>query len=171
MRIIDDGVYRWEEVWESIKGIDIKVSSKEEIEIIKEFIRDLVHNKLESMREIEGIEEEIRDKCRYVIKEMLPEVRERIERLSERLREVGEDYKVAKELREYLELEDDLYALASYRSLIHYAHYMERGDDASQWVWKYNMEDTMGSIFYYSNQMILDNTYKSLIKQCPTGYG
>lgn len=180
MKFVDDGAYKWEEVYEVYKEYfkEIKSSKKSredkirEIKMYKDFIYDTIHNKLYENRDISDNESKIRELCRYVIKEMLPYIDREINEIDKELRkEQGENYGLAKILNEYLEVEDDLYAIASFRSLIHYAHYMERGDDASQWVWKYNMEDTMGSIFYYSNQMILDNKYMGLIKQCPTGYG
>lgn len=180
MKFVDDGAYKWEEVYEVYKEYfkEIKISKKSreekirEIKMYKDFIYDTIHNKLYENRDINDNENKIRELCRYVIKELLPYVNKEINDIEKELRkEQKENYGLAKILNDYLELEDDLYAIASFRSLIHYAHYMERGDDASQWVWKYNMEDTMGSIFYYSNQMILDNKYMGLIKQCPTGYG
>ena len=178
MGFIDDGTYRWEEVYvelkryveDEMKGKGIEEEKIRAIKMMSEFIYDTIHNKLMMNREIEENERKIREMCKYTISIMIPHVMKRIEVLE---REIGrsKDIGKAKMLRDYYDLEDDLYAIGSFRSLTHFAHYMERQDDRSQLVWKYNMEGTMGSVFYYSNAMILDHRYKNLIKQCPTGYG
>lgn len=49
--------------------------------------------------------------------------------------------------------------------------YMERQDSEEDKVWKYTMDETMGSIFYYSNKMILEDDIHALVKQTPAGYG
>lgn len=190
--IIDDGKYKWEEVYEGLKEnftkniclIKCKKISEYEyvyryMSVFKDFIKDTIHNKLIKYRNLEkGVDENeraIRDIVRYVIAKILPFINVKLIELDKVLSKKNEKSQKDMDLllmnKNFLELEDDYYALASYRSLIHFAHYMERQDDSSQLVWKYNMDDTMGSIFYYSNQMILDNKYRALIKQCPTGYG
>lgn len=180
MGIIDDGRYSWQEVYQglveytneyTIKSSDYK-EIYDEIMLVKDFCYDVLHNRLYKDRELFENEKWSREICKYVISKLLPFITEKINELDSKLsKRKTEDIELAQLLERYLDLEDDLYALASYRSLIHFAHYMERGDDKSQWVWKYNMNDTMGGIFYYSNAMILDGKYKNLIKQCPTGYG
>lgn len=178
MGIIDDGRYHWREVYEELKKYVGETKKKDRIErysairMMYDFLYDVVHNKLSNNREVEGNEQAIRELCRYTIQELLGIVMKDIRQIdAEVRRDKTQDIELANEYGNYLDLEDDLYALASYRSLIHFAHYMERQDDRSQWVWKYNMNDTMGGVFYYSNQMILDHKYQNLIKQCPTGYG
>ena len=192
VQIIDDGNYEWEEVYEGLKtlfeNVTIKRESKsvQEYEIIhrelsrfKDFIYDTIHNKLIKYRDLEkGVDENersIREIVKYVISKILPFVNNKLIDLNKRVKSNNskniQDMDMLLMNKKYLEIEDDYYAIASFRSLIHFAHYMERQDDSSQLVWKYNMSDTMGSIFYYSNQMILDNKYGTLIKQCPTGYG
>lgn len=71
---------------------------------------------------------------------------------------------------DYLQLYDNYYAIASFRSLIHFAQYMETQDNEEDKVWKYNM-NVMGGIFYYANSMILNKQYHAMVKQCPTSYG
>lgn len=179
MAFIDDGTYSWEEVYlELCSYIENEIyKSKDNNEIysnlklFKEFIYDIIHNKLYKNREIEENEKKIRDICKYVIVKILPFITNKIVEMDTRLSRIGGDIELAKLTSNLYELEDDFYAIASFRSLMHYANYMERADDKSQWVWKYNMNTTMGGVFYYSNQMILDNKYSNLIKQCPTGYG
>ena len=178
MGIIDDGTYKWEEVYVAIKEqieIERRGRYREEerystIRMMYGFIYDLVHNRLAKEREIKGNEESIREICKYVISEMIPYIMEIIGEIERKIKS-SKDIGLAKLLSECYDLEDNLYAMGSFRSLTHFAHYMERQDDRSQLVWKYNMEGTMGSIFYYSNAMILNHKYKNLIKQCPTGYG
>lgn len=180
MNFIDDGTIEWKDLFNEFNIFfinDIRISEDYE-EIYKwtntfyKFIYDIIHNKLFERRELEENETEIRNLVKYVINKMLPFINVKIRDMNNILNR-SRDERLAKLLLEYYDLEDNLYALASFRSLIHYAHYMERQDDQSQLVWKYNMEDTMGGIFYYSNMMILNKNckIKNMIKQCPTGYG
>lgn len=182
MNFIDDGKYIWQDVFKEMKGIyeeeinDKNKSYKEKYEIallIKNFIYDTIHNKLVPNRQVEGVENSIRILCKYVISKVLVDVTKIIGELNVKAKEESKkkNLEIILLLDKYYDLEDDLYAIASFRSLMHFAHYMERSDDKSQLVWKYNMKNTMGGIFYYSNQMILNNKYHNLIKQTPTGYG
>lgn len=174
-----DKEYEWREVYEELKLYISEVKKNgsradryKALRMCYNFIYDVVHEKLSKKLEVRENEKNIREICRYVIQELLPIVKKDIEEIDYYIRcDKEKNIELAREYKEYLDLEDDLYALASYRSLTHFAHYMERYDDKSQLVWKYNMSDTMGGIFYYSNAMILDNKYSNLIKQCPTGYG
>lgn len=185
--IIDDGKYEWEEVYEELKKyieeelIKRKVNNNKEYEeiygmlcVIRDFVKDTIHNKLYKNRDLEnGVdynELKIREIVKYVIAKILPYINILIIDLKGKIGK-NKDMEILVIYDKYLDIEDDFYAIASYRSLLHFAHYMERDDDASQLVWKYNMNDTMGSIFYYSNAMILDHKFDTLIKQCPTGYG
>lgn len=185
--IIDDGKYEWEEVYEELKKyieeelIKRRVNSNKEYEeiygmlcVIRDFVKDTIHNKLYKNRDLEnGVdynELKIREIVKYVIAKILPYINILIIDLKGKIGK-NKDMDILVMYDKYLDIEDDFYAIASYRSLLHFAHYMERDDDASQLVWKYNMNDTMGSIFYYSNAMILDHKFDTLIKQCPTGYG
>lgn len=178
MGIIDDGKYHWKEVYSELKEYvaETKKFKRNErysaLKMMYDFVYDVVHNKLAKNLELKENEKDIRDICRYAVQEILPMVMKDILEIDRELKRDGRQrMDLAQEYGNYLDLEDDVYALASYRSLIHFAHYMERQDDKSQWVWKYNMNDTMGGVFYYSNAMILDHKYQNLIKQCPTGYG
>lgn len=180
MNFIDDGTIEWKDLFNEFNIFfinDIRISEDYE-EVYKwtntfyKFIYDIIHNKLFARRELEENENEIRNLVKYVINKMLPFINFKIRDMNNILNR-SRDERLAKLLLEYYDLEDNLYALASFRSLTHYAHYMERQDDLSQLVWKYNMEDTMGGVFYYSNMMILNKNckIKNMIKQCPTGYG
>lgn len=178
MAIINDGKHQWQEVFNSLSDYFLSNTSKEtdykniynDLKLLKDFIYDTIYDKLDKHKELSENEHNIRKLCKYVIGKMLPFINKKMLEL-ERINLKEENIEMAKLLNDYIDLEDDFYAIASYRSLIHFAHYMERGDDKSQWVWKYNMNTTMGAVFYYSNAMILDHKYDNLIKQCPTGYG
>lgn len=180
MEFIDDGKYKWQDVFEELDNYYINVirinkNNNEvynDLKFFKDFIYDTIHNKLFKNRDVGNNENEIRKLVKYVIYKILPFINEKIKDLNLIIKSKPSEENAIL-LNNFFDLEDDFYAIASFRSLIHYAHYMERQDDVSQLVWKYNMNDTMGSIFYYSNSMILnsENTYQNLIKQCPTGYG
>jgi predicted phage terminase large subunit-like protein len=71
-------------------------------------------------------------------------------------------------LARYLELYDDFMALASFRSLKHFALYMQQVFNFTLW------EDTLNCFegyWYYAGRMVLDKEVKFIEKQCPTGYG
>lgn len=87
-----------------------------------------------------------------------------------------------KYLQQWLDLYDDLYALVAFRSLEHFALYLEwdkpdKGEYSK--IWQYSIDPfndggwtgcTKG-LWYYANQMILDNKIKFLMKQMPTSFG
>lgn len=116
-------------------------------------------------------EEEIREEVRYSIATLLKWCKSRVTMLNlKRQNGMLQD----KELRimfDLLECQDLLMAIASFRSLTHFAMYMETQDSENDKVWKYTMDSTMGGIFWYVNKAILDHEYDNIIKQCPTGYG
>lgn len=183
MEIIEDGRYTWKEVFNELDkdfcvNIRPTVENKDyreiynDLKLFKEFIYEIVHKKLYPMRELKGVEEDIRMLIKYVINKLLPYVNNCILELNRIVtNKKREDLAVV--FNDYLDLEDDLYALASFRSLYHFAMYMERQDNEADIVWKYIIDDVMGGIFFYSNMMILndDCPIQNLIKQCPTGYG
>ena len=71
-------------------------------------------------------------------------------------------------LARYLDLYDDFMALASFRSLKHFALYMQKAFNFTLW------EDTMHCFegyWYYAGRMVLDKEVKFIEKQCPTGFG
>jgi hypothetical protein len=72
--------------------------------------------------------------------------------------------------KKYLVLLDDFYALASFRSLKHFALYMEFDKPDSQKVWKHAM-NCFDSFFFYANSMIIDGKVKRITKSFPVGYG
>lgn len=129
--------------------------------------RKIASNNLDTEAELE-----IREYVKYVIKTLLPLCTKKITEYSaEQQKKSVLTQEKLEMFNEWLNIEDDLMALASYRSLTHLALYLERSDNLADKVWTYIMNDVMGGIFYYANSMILDNKYQNLIKQCPTGYG
>ena len=82
-------------------------------------------------------------------------------------------------LQEWLQLYEDNYALVAFRSLEHFANFMEWDRADSEKVWKYSidpMEDggytgVNYPFFYYFNQMVLKKNVKFISKQQATGTG
>lgn len=70
----------------------------------------------------------------------------------------------------YQELYDDFYALVAFRSIEHFALYMEWDLPEREKIWKYNLNCFHG-YWYYANRLVLDGDITFLEKQCPTGYG
>lgn len=140
------------------------------MQTFKTFLYTTIHEKLDNDR-TEYKETIIRKYVRYVIIHLLPYVKKTITKniIRQKTEKLNEDELL--NFNSWLDIEDDLYAIASFRSLTHLALYLERQDDVSDKVWCYTMKDTMGGIFYYANAMILNNSYQNMIKQCPTGYG
>lgn len=129
--------------------------------------RKIASNNLDAEAEVE-----IREYVKYTIKNLLPLCTRKINEYSaEQQRKSVLPQEKLNLFNEWLNIEDDLMALASYRSLTHLALYLERSDNLADKVWTYIMNDVMGGIFYYANAMILDNKYQNLIKQTPTGFG
>lgn len=87
-------------------------------------------------------------------------------------------------LSRYLDLYDDFFALAAFRSLRHFALYLEKntsadsqledGDDAGSGGDSKIIEhtqDIFAGWYHYANKMVLDGTVKFIEKQLPTSYG
>lgn len=144
-----------------------------QIQFLKDFKNFLYRNVHERFSKIrtQTSETEIRNICKYIIAFVLPVLRNKILFLNTKRTNGSILSNEMNTLMEFLDLEDDFMALASFRSLTHFAIYMETQDDEQDKVWKYTMDNTMGSIFYYANSMILDHKFSNLIKQTPTGYG
>ena len=60
--------------------------------------------------------------------------------------------------------------MAAFRSLKHFALYMEWDKTDRECVWKHNMNCFAG-FWYWANAAVLDGKVKFIEKQCPTGYG
>lgn len=165
---IETNNYEWREIYNELKKSFVNDKTYENIMLLSGFIYWAIHTKFFNLGTKES-EIYTRELVKYVISELLPFV---VGKITECEKKIDRSNQQSLEsLNNWLELEDDLYALASYRSLIHYALYMERNDAEEQKVWCYNLDECMGGVFFYANSMVLDKKYKSMIKQCPTGYG
>lgn len=69
-----------------------------------------------------------------------------------------------------MELYDNFYALAAFRSLKHFALYMEFDTDPKDRVWE-NVMPCFEGLYFYINKMVLDGSIKHICKQYPTGFG
>lgn len=76
-------------------------------------------------------------------------------------------------------LQENLWALISFRSLEHFAQFMEWDKREQDKIWKHSI-DTFGDngysgcskgFFYYANKMVLTNDIKFIMKQMPTSFG
>ena len=84
----------------------------------KKLIYDNIHSLLDPNREEGNNEKYIRLYVKYVIKKLLPICDIKIKEFTKNNSPI---------LSDWIELEDDLYALAAFRSLKHFAYYIERG--------------------------------------------
>lgn len=123
----------------------------------KDIIYNNIHKELEPYKDIENNEKTIRLYVKYVISYLLPFCNYKIDYFHKQ----QDSDKKFETLNKWISLEDDLYALASYRSLKHFAYYIERGNSRKIW------RDTMNvfeSYFYYINQMILGENNVELLR-------
>lgn len=142
------------------------------LSILKEAVWDEVHTELVPQN-TDKSEKKIRDiLAKYVIGYSGKKAYEYMGVLAliqAKLAQISKNKKARNEyLEQYLELNDDFMALASFRSLKHFALYMQQAFNFSLW------EDTLNCFegyWYYAGRMVLDNEVKFIEKQCPTGYG
>lgn len=141
--------------------------------ILKEAIYQQVHNVLIPQK-TDSAENEIRDiLAKYVVG--YPEKKKSVnfigalDPIKAKLVQINKSKKARNEyLARYLDLYDDFMALASFRSLKHFALYMQQAFNFTLW------EDTINCFegyWYYAGRMVLDKEVKFIEKQCPTGYG
>lgn len=117
----------------------------------KSFLYDVIHKELDPLNEIEENENKIRFYCKYIASKMLPLSQKKIKQFHD-LSMTNNDEYTNQMLEKWVLLEDDLYALVSFRSLKHFAFYIERGNRKKVW------EKTMPifeQFFYYANKMVL----------------
>lgn len=148
---------------------------------MSEMYRYQIHEYLVPRETIES-EKEVRKHIKDIICDILPLVETKIRLLSEKLARFGRMSKAKQQLaseeiaraeenrKKYLILLDDFYALAAFRSLKHFALYMEFDKPDTQKVWKHAM-GCFESFFFYANSMILDGKVKRITKSFPVGYG
>ena len=172
---------------EKVNGTTIVYDINNDNAIIKllsamsEMYRYQIHEYLVPQESVSG-EKQIRQYVKDIICDILPIVETKIRVISNTLAKYGrmsatnrsavlDDIKSLEENRKkYLVLLDDFYALASFRSLKHFALYMEFDKPDSQKVWKHAM-GCFESFYFYANSMILDGKVKRITKSFPVGYG
>ena len=172
---------------EKVNGETITYDINNDNAIIKllsamsEMYRYQIHDFLVPQESVDG-EKQIRQYVKDIICDILPIVETKIRVISNTLAKYGRmsttkrsavlnDIKSLEENRKkYLVLLDDFYALASFRSLKHFALYMEFDKPDSQKVWKHAM-GCFESFYFYANSMILDGKVKRITKSFPVGYG
>lgn len=172
---------------EKVNGVKIKYDISNDNAILKllsamsEMYRYQIHEFLAPQESVSG-EKQIRQYVKDIICDILPIAETKIRVISNALAKYGrmsttkrsavlDDIKSLEENRKkYLVLLDDFYALASFRSLKHFALYMEFDKPDSQKVWKHAM-GCFESFYFYANSMILDGKVKRITKSFPVGYG
>lgn len=129
----------------------------------KTTLYDTIHNILEPKKEKKENEEKIRFYCRYIKEKILPLCNKKLENLKKRI-EIAriENKKLEEEKTHYyyknwIELEDDFFALSAYRDMPNFAFYLERGKPLKTRVWD-NTMPIFESLFYYMQEMIYNDS-------------
>ena len=104
-------------------------------------------------------EQKIRGFLRVIAKKILPICKQKIQKAADS--DVGGLYKA---------LHRRFWALVAFRSLEHFAYYMDLQKPRGKEVWKYSMPSMRG-IFYHANRMILGSNVRLLRASCPVSYG
>ena len=124
-------------------------------------------HKILAPQENKSAEAEIRSHIRCIISNHLLPLYSKVEKLSKIAKKSPENTKL---LNKYMELYDNFYALAAFRSLKHFALYMEFDTDPKDRVWE-NVMPCFEGLYFYINKMVLDGSIKRICKQYPTGFG
>lgn len=146
------------------KGKASYAAQYEIMNLLYELYWSQIHEYLVPLNTLDG-EREIRRHIKVAIK-LLGDCKSKVEFIE------GLPNKDMELLGKYLVLYENLYALVSFRSLEHFALFMEWDTPDDKKVWKYSMEVLKG-IFYYSNLAVLDyeRKIKLVMKQLATGVG
>ena len=148
---------------------------------MSEMYRYQIHEFLVPQESVSG-EKQIRQYVKDIICNILPIVESKIRVISQKIATIGrlslsrrngkqdEINSLEENRKKYLLLLDDYYALASFRSLKHFALYSEFDLPDKQKVWKHAMP-CFESFFFYANSMVLDGKVRRITKSFPTGYG
>lgn len=134
-----------------------------------QLLYDNIHNILEPKKDQLNNEKYIRLYCKYIIKNILKLCKKKMDMFQEKVKDISttnqEDVLM---YEKWVELEDNYYALAAFRSLRHYAFYIERGNRKKVWA---KTMPVFESFSYYANQMILDGKIDLLRASYPPGFG
>lgn len=118
-----------------------------------------IHNYLTSLN-TESAEKKIRQYVKEVITDMLPLCLDKVN---------GRGIDLQTKAK-YLDIYDNFYALAAFRSLTHFVQYMEFDKDPEKKLWQPTMH-LLGGFWYYANSMILNGDVQFILKQCFPGLG
>ena len=122
----------------------------------KSLLYDIIHKELAPSKDVMENELLIRKYCSYIEKNLLPIATKKIESLQREINKNDSNVDYAKQMiSKWILLEDDLYALVSFRSLKHFAFYIDRIKTEKKKVWTKTMP-LFESYFYYANKMVLD---------------
>lgn len=125
----------------------------------KILLYDIIYNDLEIKKEIKENEMAIRFYCEYIKNHLLPLCNKKLDSLKKQLEYAyteGNESTIAilkQRNNDWLELEDDFYAMASLRNLSMFAFYLERGKPLRIRVWDKTMP-IFESLFHYMQEMI-----------------
>lgn len=149
------------------------------LEALKSMYYIEIHKNL-VYEETEDAEKEIRRHVKDIVLSIFPcfdakfgmieQMRRKTRKNNMRQIDIEKKKKIDELTARYMSLYDDFYAMVSFRSLEHFALYMEWDTPEKDKVWKYNLNCFHG-YWYYVNQAILDKKWQRIMKQCPTGYG
>lgn len=151
-----------------------------------EIYREQIHEYL-SERGGRDSEAEIQEHIKAIFKHDLPICETKVNKYQNLLGKLQKQKRPNKQelddcyrsLQTWLILYEGFYALVAYRSLEHFANYMEWDKPDEEKVWKYSIDPYNDGgytgvnkpFFYYFNQMVLKRNIKFISKQQPTGTG
>lgn len=128
---------------------------------------DTIQKKLEPLKEERDNEDAIRFYSDYVNDKILPLCKKKLTSLKDRIdlakKENRTDEKEQYYYKNWLDLEDDFFALSCHRNLVNFAFYMERGKPLKKRVWDTTMP-IFESLFHYMQEMVFDENSLDLIR-------
>lgn len=116
-------------------------------------------------------EQEIRSHIGFINSHILPMINDKFKEIGKKTKSksISSNYeKLSKYYMEYEKLYYNYFSLVAFRSLKHYALFLEL--DFPKKVVEPALNCFSG-YWYYANKMVLDNDVQFIEKQCPTGYG
>lgn len=125
----------------------------------KNFLYEEIYKNLAPNKDIGKNEETIRYYCKYIVKRLLPIANKKIESLHRAIQKDDNTDYSKQMLEKWVLLEDDLYAIAAFRSIKHFAYYIERGNKKKVWAKTMNIFEPY---FYYTSKMILMNDMRMI---------
>lgn len=127
----------------------------------KALLYDNIYNILEIKKDNPENEKAIRNYCKYIENNLLPLCNKKLDSIKKQLayayekEEESTIYILNQRNNDWLELEDDFFAMASLRNLSMFAYYLERGKPLKIRVWDKTMP-IFESLFHYMQEMIFE---------------